>query len=537
MKQGVVFGFLGSKRDAGDTEERWETWRPTVALGKYRDLQVDRLELFYEPRDKKLLDQVCDDLKHVAPQLVVVPNPMSFDDPWDFEEVYAKLFDFMKAYRFDLETAEYLIHIKTGTHALQICYFLLTEARFFPGKLLQSFPPRPDRPEEKAIGSYKIIDLDLSKYEQLATRFARNQEEATSFLKSGIATRNQAFNELIERIELVALRAKEPILLIGGTGVGKSQLARRIHELKKLQGRLSGPFVAVNAATLRGDQAMSTLFGHKKGAFTGAESDGAGLLFTADKGLLFLDEIGELGLDEQAMLLRAIEEKYFLPVGSDGEVSSDFQLIAATNRDLNDAVATGKFREDLLARINLWTFRLPGLAERKEDIEPNIDYELMLYARKNDRKISFNKEAREQFVAFATSSEATWLANFRDLNAAIVRMATLSSGGRIRLEAVESEIERLRIAWSHQEKNDADAVLLRKALGEECAAELDLFDAVQLAKVIRVCRESKSLAEAGRKLFQHSRTKKRSSNDSDRVSKYLAGFGLDWESTIDVQER
>eukprot|EP01034_Spumella_vulgaris_P003647 gene3647-4685_t len=143
------------------------------------------------------------------------------------------------------------------------------------------------------------------------------------------------------------------------TGAGKSQLARRIYELKKSERKVSGAFIEVNCATLRGDQAMSTLFGHVKGAFTGAATERAGLLKSADKGVLFLDEIGELGLDEQAMCLRAIEEKRFLPVGSDREVSADFQLLAGTNRDLGEDVASGRFREDLYARLNLWTFRLP----------------------------------------------------------------------------------------------------------------------------------------------------------------------------------
>jgi transcriptional regulatory protein RtcR len=97
------------------------------------------------------------------------------------------------------------------------------------------------------------------------------------------------------------------------------------------------------------------------------KADRAGLLKSADGGMLFLDEIGELGLDEQAMILRAIEEKRFLPVGSDKEAASDFQLIAGTNSDLADAVAKGVFRDDLLARLNLWTFSLPSLAERRED--------------------------------------------------------------------------------------------------------------------------------------------------------------------------
>src|SRR4029079_9293184 len=166
--------------------------------------------------------------------------------------------------------------------------------------------------------------------------------------------------------------SRAPILLMGPTGAGKSQLARRVFELQKSRRQIGGAFVEVNCATVRGDGAMSALFGHKKGAFTGANADRPGLLKTANKGVLFLDEIGELGADEQAMLLRALEEKLFLPLGADKETGSDFMLIAGTNKDLNTAVHRGQFRDDLLARINLWTFRLPGLRERLEDIEPNI---------------------------------------------------------------------------------------------------------------------------------------------------------------------
>src|ERR1019366_5857142 len=121
--------------------------------------------------------------------------------------------------------------------------------------------------------------------------------------------------------------------------------------------------------------------------------------------------------DEQAMLLRALEEKRFLPLGSDREASSDFQLIAGTNRDLAIAVHEGRFREDLLARMNLWTFRLPGLAERPEDIEPHLDYELDQFARRSSLRATLSKEAREQFLSFARSPAAQWNANFRDLNA------------------------------------------------------------------------------------------------------------------------
>ncbi|MES2301326.1 MAG: sigma 54-interacting transcriptional regulator, partial [Pseudomonadota bacterium] len=177
---------------------------------------------------------------------------------------------------------------------------------------------------------------------------------------------------------------------------------------------------------LRGDSAMSALFGHKKGAFTGAAADRPGLLRTADGGMLFLDEIGELGLDEQAMILRAIEDKRFLPVGADRESESDFQLIAGTNRDLAQCVVDGTFREDLFARLNLWTFELPGLAERREDIAPNLDYELDRHAEREGERVTFNKEARDRYLAFAMSGEALWPGNFRDLASSVTRMATFS---------------------------------------------------------------------------------------------------------------
>jgi transcriptional regulatory protein RtcR len=271
---------------------------------------------------------------------------------------------------------------------------------------------------------------------------------------------------------------------------------------------------------------MSALFGHRKGAFTGAIADRPGLLRAADKGMLFLDEIGELGLDEQAMILRAIEDKVFLPVGADREVSSDFQLIAGTNRELGEAVAAGAFREDLYARLNLWTFRLPGLAERREDIAPNLDYELDRFAEREGDRVSFNKEARERYLAFAVSAEARWPANFRDLAASVTRMATLSPRGRIDVDCVESEIVRLKRLWTGAEAEVADG--LAAMLGEERTAGIDPFDRVQLAEVLRVCRASRSLSEAGRTLFAASRLKRSSANDADRLRKYLARFGLDW---------
>lgn len=436
---------------------------------------------------------------------------------------YSQLRDIVQVHSFDPENNNYYTHITTGTHVAQICLFLLTEANYIPGKLLQTAPCTSG-----PHGTYQIIDLDLSRYDQIASRFEQEAKVGVAHLKGGIETRNAAFNLMMAQLEQVSIRSSAPILLTGPTGAGKSRLAQRIYELKQQRGQISGQLVDVNCATLRGDNAMAALFGHVKGAFTGALHERPGLLREADKGLLFLDEVGELGLDEQAMLLRAIEDKVFLPMGSDKAVSSDFQLIAGTNCNLFAAVREGKFREDLLARINLWVYEMPSLKERIEDLDPNIEYELQYFTRLAGHKVSFNKAAREQYLAFAHSGQASWRANFRDLNSSITRMATLATGGRITETLVEQEIQRLQHDWTgHQVSQQHDPQqVLREVLAEDTLAEIDLFDQAQLAQVITVCRECKSMAEAGRKLFDVSRTKRTSNNDSHRLRSYLQKFGL-----------
>jgi transcriptional regulatory protein RtcR len=529
-KPTVVLGMLGANLDKGKSAARWEHWRPSVAICQREDLVVDRFELLHQPSLGELADVVMGDIRRVSPETVVRGVPIDLADPWDFEQVYAALHDFARGYPFAPEREDYLVHITTGTHVVQICMFLLTESRHFPARLLQTSPPR--KGEGGEAGMFTIIDLDLSRYDRLAARFEKEQREGQSVLKSGIETKNAAYNRLIERIEQVAVASRSPILLVGPTGAGKSQLARRIYELKKSRRQVAGELVDVNCATLRGDGAMSALFGHAKGAFTGALEARAGLLRKAHGGVLFLDEIGELGSDEQAMLLRAIEEKAFFPLGSDKEVKSDFLLLAGTNRDLGAAVGRGKFREDLYARINLWTFRLPGLRERVEDLEPNLDYELEAATELLGVRVTMSREARERFLRFAAAKDAAWLGNFRDFNAAVTRMATLSAGGRITVEAVAEEIDRLRVLWHRGDDDERVAAKddpVGELLGPEGAAEVDPFDRAQLAEVIRVARGARSLSDAGRALFAVSRTKKSSVNDADRLRKYLARFGIAWK--------
>jgi len=235
------------------------------------------------------------------------------------------------------------------------------------------------------------------------------------------------------------------------------------------------------------------------------------------------------------MLLKAIEEKRFLPVGADREVASDFQLIAGTNRDLRAEVAAGRFRDDLFARINLWTYSLPGLRDRPEDLEPHVDHLVQQIGRESGRAVRFNAEAKARYLGFAQSPRAPWSGNFRDLSASVTRLVTLAEGGRIGLPLVEAEIQRLEWLWEREggvargSAEDAGEALLASLFDADRLMAMDLFDRLQLSAVLGVCASSSSLSEAGRQLFQSSRQARSVVNDADRLRKYLLKFGLSWD--------
>ncbi|HYI09788.1 MAG TPA: RNA repair transcriptional activator RtcR family protein, partial [Thermoanaerobaculia bacterium] len=164
MKKVVVLGFIGPQLDSGAGAARWSKWRPSVALCQHEDLVVHRFELLTSKKYEKLAHQVAADIATVSPETTVNIRDFELQNPWDFEEVYAALHDLARTYTFDPEQEEYLVHITTGTHVVQICLFLLTESRHFPGRLLQTSPGGHD----PVPGTYSIVDLDLSRYDRLA---------------------------------------------------------------------------------------------------------------------------------------------------------------------------------------------------------------------------------------------------------------------------------------------------------------------------------------------------------------------------------
>ncbi|MDU8926119.1 RNA repair transcriptional activator RtcR [Alisedimentitalea sp. MJ-SS2] len=516
----VVIGFLGTQLDMG----RRRRWKPTPSLTMHDEFPVERLELLHDNRFNRLAHNVKREIEEISPETEVLLHTLDLEDPWDFQEVYGKLFDFARTYGFDEDRERYHVHLTTGTHVAQICWYLLTESRHVPARLIQTGPPRG----ENQPPTFDVIDLDLSRYNLLQQRFDQLAREYSDQLKGGIETRNPIYNALINRIELVAGNSNEPILLLGETGTGKTELAERIYNLKLDRRRVKGRLVHVNCATLNTPDAVATLFGQRRSYAGQAGSERGGLLREADGGVLFLDEVDELSPNVQSILLHAIETGRFYPLGSDHEVSSRFQIIAGANRDLRALTAEGRFRPDLLARLNMWSFALPPLRERREDIETNLAFELARAERDLGTQVGFNSDALDTYLRFARDPATQWPGNFRDFGGSVRRLCTLAPRGRITRAMIDEEIETLRRDW-HSSSTDHDARLVASVLGS-AVDDIDPFDLVQLAEVIRTCRRSSSLSAAGRSLFAQSRARKTTRNDADRLRKYLGKFDLDWDA-------
>ena len=283
-----------------------------------------------------------------------------------------------------------------------------------------------------------------------------------------IEGKSEASRQLYSYVELVAPTPMS-VLILGASGTGKEYVAHRIHDLSQRHDR---PFFALDCGAIPRDVAASEFFGHKKGAFTGADADKRGAFEIANGGTLFLDEVGNLSYEVQVQLLRALQERRIRPVGGTKEINIDIRLVCATNENLEEAVSEGRFREDLYHRINEFTIYMPKLSERGSDLFLFAD----LFIRHANEELNRNVEGFDSGAAEMLASHS-WPGNLRELNNVVKRAVLLTRGsqittaeltlamGQIRTDNVlqlhDEDTERQRIITALQQTNGNKAKAAR----------------------------------------------------------------------------
>lgn len=278
--------------------------------------------------------------------------------------------------------------------------------------------------------------------------------------------RSEASRQLYDYVRLVAPTPMS-VLILGASGTGKEYVARRIHELSA---RKSKPFFALDCGAIPKDVAASEFFGHKKGAFTGADADKRGAFEVANGGTLFLDEVGNLSYDVQVQLLRALQERRIRPVGGDRELTVDIRLVCATNENLEQAVAEGRFREDLYHRINEFTIYMPQLRERGNDIFLFAD----LFIRQANAELQRQVDGLDAAAA-ELLVQHSWPGNLRELNNVMKRAVLLARGRQItaaELQQAMGPVRQNAVPTLHDEADERQRIeeALRQTGGNKAKA-------------------------------------------------------------------
>lgn len=282
---------------------------------------------------------------------------------------------------------------------------------------------------------------------------ASSTKSSSSSTPRYIEGKSEASMQLYSYVELVAPTPMS-VLILGASGTGKEYVAHRIHELSQRHDR---PFFALDCGAIPRDVAASEFFGHKKGAFTGADADKRGAFEVANGGTLFLDEVGNLSYDVQVQLLRALQERRIRPVGGTEEISIDIRLVCATNENLAEAVSEGRFREDLYHRINEFTIYMPKLSERGTDLFLFAD----LFMRHANEELDRSVEGFDSAAAEMLASHS-WPGNLRELNNVVKRAVLLTRGKLItttELSMAMGPTKPIPVATLHDEDTERSRII------------------------------------------------------------------------------
>lgn len=390
---------------------------PILSLLSVR--RFDRIYLFDTPATQEITRHTREAINQRYPGAQIHVLSIALDDPTDYAGILKGLRKHIPRLFENAENANFYLAVASGTPQMHACWLLLAASGEIPARILHVRPPRfvtKARPLVSAI--------DLSSQEFPVIRFHVGPEitvdGATVDSESVVAQLeivgdHPTMRRAVETSALLAL-SHSPVLILGETGTGKELFATLIH---RLSGRPRDTFVPVNCAAIPENLVESILFGHKKGSFTGALADQVGKFDAADKGTLFLDELGDLPLSAQAKLLRVLQDGAIESVGGTRPHKVDTRIVGATNRDLRKLVRQGKFREDLYYRLCAGEVKIPPLRERRSDI-PKLALHIL------DRvNASLRQPKRFSPEALSRLQSHSWPGNVRDLQNVIERSVRL----------------------------------------------------------------------------------------------------------------
>jgi len=392
--------------------------QPGPILSLLTTRSFNHIFLFDTPSTRRATTETKAAIAKRHHESVVHVLDINLSDPTNYQEIFKGLKNHIHRIIEEFSAARFFVAVASGTPQMHACWVLLAASGEIPARILHVRPPHfvtRQRP--------LVTEVDLSSGEFPTVRFQDEHIPTEDSLVDINAVRVQlgivGDHPVLQRaLEMCAMLApsQAPILIFGETGTGKELFARFIH---RLSDRPRETFVAVNCAAIPEDLVESMLFGHKRGAFTGAISDQVGKFDIANKGTLFLDELGELPIPAQAKLLRVLQDGMVEPIGQAKAHKVDVRIIAATNRDLRKLVRQGKFREDLFYRLNVGEIRLPPLRERRADI-PKLA--LHILDRLNG---ALRRPKRLSAEALSRLQSHNWAGNVRDLENVLERSIRL----------------------------------------------------------------------------------------------------------------
>jgi DNA-binding NtrC family response regulator len=400
---------------------------PILSMAKH--IRFEKIILLSTPRTGKNTNNTKQALESSQPNASVEVYDLPLGDPTDYLQILKELRGKFHIIADNNPDAEFSISVASGTPQMHACWLLLVSSGEIPARILHIRPPHfvtKDRP--------LVIEIDLKSPDFPIVKpnlfMSDNGDDSlnpdiNNVLRDiGIVGDHPTMKKAVEIAAMLA-PSDVPMLILGETGTGKELFAKLIHILSN---RSKNPFVPINCAAIPKELVESILFGHKRGAFTGAVTDLIGKFDAANTGTLFLDELAELPVSTQSKLLRILQDGMVEPLGSAKPHKVDVRIIAATNQNIHEAIKSGKFRQDLYYRLNVGEIRLPPLRERKSDI-PKIA--LYVLDRINE---SLKNPKRLSAEALRKLQSHSWYGNARDLENVIERSARLS-----RKEVLEAE--------------------------------------------------------------------------------------------------